>query len=224
MNIYEKLQTVRVALQAKNIKKSGKNTYSNYNYYELADFLPEIMQLMAEHKMTSVVAFTKEQATLTLIDTEKPDAHIVFTSPMAGANLKAAHEIQNLGAVETYQRRYLYMTAFEIVEADILDVSQGKAQPAPASQAQPVQNNDPSWLSPANSNMFVFNSQNSSKVEVERLWQFANWNYQDLPGYIQSWASRNQIPEMNDTAYAALLKELTSYLQQIGMQFENIPF
>ena len=222
MNIYEKLQTVRVALQAKNLKKSGKNTYSNYNYYELADFLPEIMQLMAEHKITSVVAFTKEQATLTLIDTEKPDAHIVFTSPMAGASLKAAHEIQNLGAVETYQRRYLYMTAFEIVEADVLDISQGKAQPT--NQVQSVQNTDPNWCSQANSNMFVFDSQNSPKVEIERLWQFANWNSQDLPGYIQNWANRNQIPEMNDTTYNALLKELTSYLQQIGMQFETIPF
>jgi hypothetical protein len=224
MNIYEKLQTVRVALQEKNLKKSGKNTYSNYEYYELSDFLPAIMQLMAANKMTSTISFTKEQATLTLIDIEKPEAQIVFTSPMASAALKAAHEIQNLGAVETYQRRYLYMTAFEIVEADFLDITQGKAQPAPASQAQTAQNTDPGWCSPIGSNMFVFDSKNSPKTEIERLWQFANWNSQELPGYIANWASRNHIPEMNDTTYAALLKELTSYLQQTGMQFEAIPF
>lgn len=177
---------------------------------------------MATNKMTSTITFTKEQAALTLIDIEKPESQIVFTSPMASANLKAAHEIQNLGAVETYQRRYLYMTAFEIVEADILDVTQGKA--VPAAQPQPGKNTDPNWCSPSNSNMFVFDTKNSPKAEIERLWQFANWNSQDLPGYIQNWAARNQIPEMNDTTYAALLKELTSYLQQIGMQFETIPF
>jgi hypothetical protein len=51
MNIYEKLQTVRVALQNKNLKKGKTNTYSNYQYYELADFLPDLMQLMKDSKM-----------------------------------------------------------------------------------------------------------------------------------------------------------------------------
>jgi hypothetical protein len=45
---------------------------------------------------------------------------------MAEANLKGNHEIQNLGAVETYQRRYLWMTAMEIVEHDILDSGREK--------------------------------------------------------------------------------------------------
>lgn len=222
MNIYEKLQTARVALQAKNIKKSGKNTYSNYNYYELADFLPEIMQLMAEHKMTSIITFTKEQAILTLVDIEKPEAQIVFTSPMAGASLKAAHEIQNLGAVETYQRRYLYMTAFEIVEADVIDITQGK--PTPASTAQQVQNADPNWCSPVNSNVFVLDYKNSPQAEIERLWRFANWNINELPGYMQSWATRNNIQQMTDTTYTALLNELASYLGQTGVQIETVPF
>jgi hypothetical protein len=48
---------------------------------------------------------------------------IVIASPMAGAELKGAHPIQNLGAVETYQRRYLWMTAMEIVEHDAIDSS-----------------------------------------------------------------------------------------------------
>jgi hypothetical protein len=42
---------------------------------------------------------------------------------MADANLKGCHPIQNLGAVETYTRRYLWVTAMEIVEHDALDSS-----------------------------------------------------------------------------------------------------
>jgi hypothetical protein len=42
---------------------------------------------------------------------------------MAEANLKGCHPIQNLGAVETYTRRYLWVTAMEIVEHDALDSS-----------------------------------------------------------------------------------------------------
>lgn len=120
MNIYEKLQTMRVALQNMNLKKSGQNKFSGYNYFELGDFLPAINQLMLDNKVTSIITFDTN-AVLTLINTEKTDETITFTSPMREAVLKGAHPIQNLGAVETYSRRYLYMVAFEIVESDMLD-------------------------------------------------------------------------------------------------------
>ena len=126
MNIYEKLQTMRVALQSKNLKKSGQNSFAKYSYYELADFLPAINQIMLENKVTSIITFNSENAVLTLVNTEKPDEVITFTSPMREAVLKGAHPIQNLGAMETYSRRYLYMTAFEIVENDTLDAVHDK--------------------------------------------------------------------------------------------------
>lgn len=126
MNIYEKLQTMRVALQSKNLKKSGQNSFAKYSYYELADFLPAINQIMLENKVTSIITFNSENAVLTLVNTEKPDEVITFASPMREAVLKGAHPIQNLGAIETYSRRYLYMTAFEIVESDTLDAIHDK--------------------------------------------------------------------------------------------------
>ena len=141
MNIYEKLAKARLDVQSANLKKSGKNTYAGYQYYELGDFLPTVNHLMTAYKLCPVLSFDKEVATLTIIDAEKPDDKIVFTSPMADANLKGAHDIQNLGAVETYQRRYLYMTAFEIVEHDFFDATQGApatkqpAKKAPQKQA-----------------------------------------------------------------------------------------
>ena len=221
MNIFEKLQTMRVALQAQNLKKSGKNTYSKYDYYNLSDFLPQVNQLMVDNKVTSVITFDKEFAKLTLIDCEKTDARIEFTSPMASAQLKGVHEIQNLGAVETYQRRYLYMVAFEIVEADVLDAVQGK---------EPVQqqsaNTNPNWCSPVGSNLFVVDSKNPPKAELERLWKFVGWDVMQLDGYIQSWAANKNIQQMNDTTYTALLKEQMSYLKnERGMSIDDsIPF
>ena len=121
MNIYEKLQNMRVALQNMSLKKSGKNKFAGYSYYELGDFLPAINQLMLDNKVASIITFSEENAVLTLVNTEKPDETISFTSPMREAVLKGAHPIQNLGAVETYSIRYLYMVAFEIVESDMLD-------------------------------------------------------------------------------------------------------
>lgn len=128
MNLYEKLQQMRVDLQQKNIKKSGRNTYSGYDYYELADILPPINELQNQYKTCSCIRFNKEEAVLTIINSEKMDEKVEFTSPMAELSLRAANPIQNLGGVETYQRRYLYMTAFEIVENDYFDSTQGKEQ------------------------------------------------------------------------------------------------
>lgn len=126
MNVYEKLQKARVALQNKGLNKSGNNKFVGYTYFELADFLPTINQLCLELKLATQISFTSEIATLKIVNAEKPEEIIEFTSPMAEAKLKGCHEIQNLGAIESYQRRYLFVTAFEIVENDVIDASTGE--------------------------------------------------------------------------------------------------
>jgi hypothetical protein len=50
---------------------------------------------------------------------------------MGSANLKGCHEIQNIGACETYSTRYLWTAALCIVEHDALDATTGKSEPAP---------------------------------------------------------------------------------------------
>jgi hypothetical protein len=131
MNVYEKLQTMRVELQKMNLTKSGKNKFAGYDYYELGDFIPQINELCAKHKVTTLISYTSEQATLVIVNSEKPEERIVLSSPMSTAALKGCHEVQNLGAVETYLRRYLYTMAFEIVEQDALDKTNGKVEHAP---------------------------------------------------------------------------------------------
>lgn len=128
MNIYEKLQKCRLELSKAKLKKSGKNSFSKYEYFELGDFLPKLTEIMSDNKLTSVITFSDDIAVLTLIDCEKPEDTIIFTSPMREANLKGTHPIQNLGAVETYSRRYLYTIAFDIVESDTLDAINVPAQ------------------------------------------------------------------------------------------------
>lgn len=121
MNVYEKLQKARVELQNKGLSKSGFNNFSKYAYFELSDFLPTINQICLDLKLMTQTSFAHDMATLKIINTEKPDEVIEFTSPMASVQMKGCHEMQNIGAAETYQRRYLLVTAFEIVENDVLD-------------------------------------------------------------------------------------------------------
>lgn len=121
MNVYEKLNEARLGFQSANVKKSGKNTCAGYTYYELADILPKVNELAKQYKFSCIVEFTPELATLSFIDLEKPTDVIRFTSPMSEASLKGCHAVQNMGAVETYIKRYLYQNCFEIVEGDVLD-------------------------------------------------------------------------------------------------------
>jgi hypothetical protein len=127
MTIFEKLIEARLRFQNAGVKKSGNNKFAGYTYYELADILPEINKLANELKFCCVVNFTDEKATLDFCDLEA-DAKITFTSPMSSASLKGCHEVQNLGAVETYIKRYLYQNCFEIVENDVLDETMNPAE------------------------------------------------------------------------------------------------
>ena len=122
MGVHKKLMDARIQLQAAPLKKSGHNKFAGYQYFELGDFLPTINQIFSRVGLCGVVSFDKELATLTITDTDD-NSEIKLTSPMADANLKGCHPIQNLGAVETYTRRYLWVSAMEIVEHDALDSS-----------------------------------------------------------------------------------------------------
>lgn len=123
MSVYKKLMAARLELQSRKLSKSGHNKFAGYQYFELGDFLPAIQEIFAKHDLCGVVTYGSEIARLTIIDTSENGGSIEVTSPMSTAALKGCHEVQNLGAVQTYIRRYLWVTAMEIVEHDALDSS-----------------------------------------------------------------------------------------------------
>jgi hypothetical protein len=128
MKVYKKLIDARNMLQTKELTKSGHNKFAGYKYFELGDFLPTVQAIFQEVGLVDVISFTADTATMTIFDVEDGSS-IVFTSPMGSASLKGCHEVQNIGAVETYQRRYLYTTALAIVESDALDATTAKEEP-----------------------------------------------------------------------------------------------
>lgn len=124
MSVHKKLMQARLALQNTKLNKTGHNKFAGYSYFELGDFLPTVQHIFDQLGLCGVVSYTADTASLTIVDTED-NSQVVITSPMGSAALKGCHEVQNIGAVETYQRRYLWVTAMEIVEHDALDSSPG---------------------------------------------------------------------------------------------------
>lgn len=125
LNVYAKLQKARVELQKKNLKKSGKNKFANFNYYELADFLPSINELFNELGLFSQFNIRENVATLTIINIQNITDVVMFESPVKEAEIKGSTPIQCLGGIHTYMKRYLYLNALEIVESDMFDAKVG---------------------------------------------------------------------------------------------------
>ena len=142
MSVHKKLMQARVMLQSVEMKKSGKNSFQGYSYFELGDFIPHIQTIFNEVGLCGVVSFNTEYAQLCITDVNDGTV-IVITSPMAEANLKGAQPIQLMGSIQTYQRRYLWMAAMELTEHDSIDsappVEAVKEVPKPAPKPSPVQ-------------------------------------------------------------------------------------
>lgn len=137
MNVYQKLAKARVELLKQPLKKSGHNNNAGYEYFTLDDFLPTVTKIFYQLDLCSIfrieeprrtksgddVTETPSIAYLEIINSEDPTQMIIFSSQIASAGMKG---IQDIGAIHTYMRRYLWLSAMEITELDEVDATAGK--------------------------------------------------------------------------------------------------
>ena len=145
-NVYQKLLEARVLFMEEDVKKSGKNMKMSYKYFELQDIVPVATPIFQKVGLLPVTTFSNEEATMTVIDVDNPTDYINFTSPMREIEAiissktggEVTNAIQRLGSVETYQRRYLYMIALDIVESDSIEPLTGDNPPPAPKPTVPV--------------------------------------------------------------------------------------
>lgn len=119
------IMQVRVELQKTNLQKSGKNSYAGFEYFELADFMPTLNELMLKNGIADIFSIKDEVVHLILtngveqIDYYLPFEH--FETPLNKSNQKQMQDIQYFGALDTYYKRYIYMNAFGITDGDVID-------------------------------------------------------------------------------------------------------
>ena len=133
MSVYRKLQAARAEFLLTPIKKSGKNKFAGFEYFELSDFIPAVSKIFDMAGLCGVVRFTDTEASLTVYDADG-DGSIVFTSPLVMAENSKGQAIQSLGSTHTYFRRYLWLLAMDIVEVDLIEA---------ADQSEPVKKEKP---------------------------------------------------------------------------------
>jgi len=136
MSVHKKLMQVRVDLAHLSPQRSGFNKFQGYKYFELSDFIPQTMELFLKHGLCGYISYSNDEATLSITDVEDGTV-IVIRSPMATAELKGNHDIQNLGAVQSYQRRYCWIAALELCETDSVEIDKQLKQSEPEVKAAP---------------------------------------------------------------------------------------
>lgn len=129
-NVLKKIQAVKKALSEMKISASGINKHSNYTYYELSDFIPQLVKEMEKVGLCDVFNIkyilgadniVREFGVLEVYDVETEEK-VEFLMPTVEVEAKViSNKIQALGAKNTYIKRYLYMNAFNIVENDQID-------------------------------------------------------------------------------------------------------
>lgn len=117
-NLRQKLQEARILLKDEKLTKSGSNTFLKTKYYTLGDIQTAVTKVCDKVGICPVITFTLDMATMTIYDFDS-DETLTFTSPMVQlSNDPKKSLIQELGGLETYERRFLYLTIFEITEEE----------------------------------------------------------------------------------------------------------
>ena len=145
-NVYQKLLEARVLFMEEDVKKSGKNMKMSYKYFELQDIVPVALPIFQKVGLLPITTFSEDVATMTIINVDDPKDYTYFTSPMREIDPiisqktggEVTNAIQRLGSVETYQRRYLYMIALDIVESDSIEPTTGNNPPPAPKPTAPV--------------------------------------------------------------------------------------
>lgn len=122
-NLYQKIAKARLLFLNSRAKKTGFNQFSNFSYFQLSDILTAGLPICEEVGICPVITFEEGYAVMTVYDADS-EATVEIRSPLAESNLKGMSPIQNVGSIETYSRRYLWMALLEVIEPDTID-SQG---------------------------------------------------------------------------------------------------
>lgn len=179
--IYKKIQRGKRYFLEAEIKQSGRNNYQKYNYFELADIEPIILDLCDKEKLSTRFNFTVSEALLIIRD-EETGEEVYYSIPLPVVNTHDPRKaMQEIGSLQTYAMRYLYLQAFEIVVQDTIDVhdttrKQNKQtithktmkQTQPKTNQTQQQVNNTSTTQPKNTNVTKVTDNNElTRTEIE---------------------------------------------------------
>ena len=129
MNLYQKVAKIKGEMSSMKFTKTGKNSFTKFNYFQLDDFEPTLEKLCSQYGIVTYFMFALDVARMVVVDADDPTQKIEVDSPVDVSFGKTSSKMQDIGAMQTYARRYLFMSFFGITESDFLDEVAGMDTP-----------------------------------------------------------------------------------------------
>ena len=129
MNLYQKVAKIKGEMSSMKFSKTGRNSFTKFNYFQLDDFEPTLEKLCSQYGVVTYFMFALDAARMVVVDADDPNQKIEVDSPVDVSFGKTSSKMQDIGAMQTYARRYLFMSFFGITESDFLDEVAGKDIP-----------------------------------------------------------------------------------------------
>lgn len=122
VHLLRKIMLARKKFKDKGITKSGYNKFQNFSYYELKDIIPEAIEICIELDMATRFTYENNHYALKIYDLEnKEETEFCMPGKEYQNEGNINNQLQNLGKIQTYIRRYLYMQFLDITENDVVD-------------------------------------------------------------------------------------------------------
>lgn len=127
VHLYKKIMLARKKFKDKGITKSGYNKFQNFAYYELKDIIPEAIEICLDLDLATRFTYENNKYSLKIYDLEnKEETEFTMPSKIYPKEGNINNQLQNLGKIQTYIRRYLYMQFLDITENDVVDAENPK--------------------------------------------------------------------------------------------------
>lgn len=119
-SLWKKIKEAKKMFRAANVKKTGYNHFQKFSYYELRDIVPVAAEIFDKVGVEIHYTLTDHLATMDVKDIDTM-AETTYTCPTSTYSGTTNQQIQGVGSVQTYTRRYLYQQVLDIVECDTVD-------------------------------------------------------------------------------------------------------
>ena len=140
LNITQKLLKARQMIKETSIQKEGTNTFSKYDYFTPSQVSELVNDVCQDLGILAVFSLRKDEfglygeLQLTNLLLEENGGHETLTTQMRTEmpSITATNMTQQMGGCETYTKRYMLMSAFDITDNNLDFDSQDNRPKPPA--------------------------------------------------------------------------------------------
>ena len=131
LRLLEKIQQIKEMFLEQNIKPTGYNKFQKYKYFSLDDIVPYIITFCNKLGLATKFELEPPVGKLHIIDLETGETETWATIMPDATHEKPTERCKELQSIQTYTRRSLYLQCLDIVDANIIEIENGKKSQKP---------------------------------------------------------------------------------------------